>query len=100
MCGSERDARRALVVGGECGDALARSEVVHHDVLVAAVHHGQAPILGRDGEIGRTLEFLGQEMLREANTIGSKSADVDLARDVIALKGDIDRLKEQVANLE
>ena len=56
--------------------------------------------LGRDGEVGRTLEFLGQEMLREANTIGSKSADVDLARDVIALKGDIDRLKEQVANLE
>lgn len=56
--------------------------------------------LGRDGEIGRTLEFLGQEMLREANTIGSKSADVDLARDVISLKGDIDRLKEQVANLE
>jgi len=56
--------------------------------------------LGRDGEVGRTLEFLGQEMLREANTIGSKSADVDLARDVIALKSDIDRLKEQVANLE
>jgi uncharacterized protein (TIGR00255 family) len=56
--------------------------------------------LGRDGEVGRTLEFLGQEMLREANTIGSKSPDVDLARDVIALKGDIDRLKEQVANLE
>ena len=56
--------------------------------------------LGRDGEVGRTLEFLGQELLREANTIGSKSADVDLARDVIALKGDIDRLKEQVANLE
>jgi uncharacterized protein (TIGR00255 family) len=56
--------------------------------------------LGRDGEVGRTLEFLGQELLREANTIGSKSADVDLAKDVIALKGDIDRLKEQVANLE
>jgi uncharacterized protein (TIGR00255 family) len=56
--------------------------------------------LAQDGEIGRTLEFLGQEMLREANTIGSKSADVDLARDVIALKGDVDRLKEQVANLE
>ncbi len=54
-----------------------------------------------DGEpAGRTLDFLGQEMLREANTIGSKSSDVDLARDVIALKSDIDRLKEQVANLE
>ena len=51
-------------------------------------------------EVGRTLDFLTQEMLRETNTIGSKSADGDLARDVIALKSDIDRLKEQAANLE
>jgi len=56
--------------------------------------------LARDGEIGRTLDFLAQEMLREANTIGSKSADVAVTRAVIALKSDIDRLKEQVANLE
>jgi len=56
--------------------------------------------LERDGEIGRTLDFLAQEMLREANTIGSKSGDVAIARAVIELKSDIDRLKEQVANLE
>ena len=52
------------------------------------------------GEIGRTLDFLCQELLRETNTIGSKSGDVTLSRSVIALKSDIDRLKEQVANLE
>ena len=39
-------------------------------------------------------------MLREANTMGSKSQDVELARSVIALKSGIDRLKEQAANLE
>jgi uncharacterized protein (TIGR00255 family) len=56
--------------------------------------------LGGDGEVGRTLDFLAQEMLREVNTIGSKSADVAIARAVIELKSDVDRLKEQVANLE
>jgi len=56
--------------------------------------------LAGGGEVGRTLEFLAQEMLRETNTIGSKSQDVAIARSVIALKSDVDRLKEQVANLE
>jgi uncharacterized protein (TIGR00255 family) len=57
-------------------------------------------LLGKDGEIGRTLDFLAQELLREANTMGSKSQDTRLARSVIALKSNIDRLKEQAANLE
>ena len=52
------------------------------------------------GEVGRTLDFLAQEMHRETNTIGSKSQDTEIARRVIALKSDVDRLKEQVANLE
>jgi uncharacterized protein YicC (UPF0701 family) len=39
-------------------------------------------------------------MLRETNTIGSKSQDVEIARAVIALKADTDRIKEQVQNLE
>ncbi len=57
--------------------------------------------LGRDGvEVGRPLDFLAQEMLRETNTIGSKSQDVAISRAVIALKSAVDRLKEQVANLE
>jgi uncharacterized protein (TIGR00255 family) len=74
---------------------------INEEITRLAAHLDECEgYLGKDGEIGRTLEFLGQEMLREANTIGSKSPDVDLAKDVIALKGDIDRLKEQVANLE
>ena len=56
--------------------------------------------LAAKGEVGRTLDFLAQEMLRETNTIGSKSSDVTMARAVIALKADIERLKEQAANLE
>lgn len=49
---------------------------------------------------GRKLEFISQEMLREANTMGSKSGDAQLARDIIDIKSAIDRIKEQVQNAE
>ncbi len=54
----------------------------------------------REEPVGRTLEFLAQEMLREANTIASKSNDAVIARHVVEIKGLIDRLKEQVQNVE
>lgn len=49
---------------------------------------------------GRTLDFLAQEMLREANTIASKSADAGISRRTVEIKGAIDRIKEQAANVE
>jgi uncharacterized protein (TIGR00255 family) len=49
---------------------------------------------------GRRLEFLTQEMLREVNTIGSKSTDVDIARHVIEIKATIERLREMIQNVE
>jgi len=56
--------------------------------------------LGAGGTIGRRLEFLTQELGREANTIGSKSADPAIRTAVIDLKLEIDRMKEQAANVE
>jgi len=50
--------------------------------------------------VGRTLDFLTQEMLREANTIGSKSNDAQISRAMIEAKSAIDRIKEQVQNVE
>ena len=50
--------------------------------------------------VGRTLDFLSQEMLREANTMASKSPNADLARQIVDIKGAIDRIKEQVQNCE
>lgn len=50
--------------------------------------------------IGRTLDFLAQEMLREANTIASKSPDADISRRTVEIKGAIDRIKEQCQNVE
>jgi uncharacterized protein (TIGR00255 family) len=49
---------------------------------------------------GRKLDFITQEMLREANTIASKANDADIARYIVEIKGAIDRLKEQVQNVE
>jgi uncharacterized protein (TIGR00255 family) len=49
---------------------------------------------------GRKLDFITQEMLREANTIASKSNDALIAKAIVEIKGAIDRLKEQVQNVE
>jgi len=57
-------------------------------------------MLSKGGEIGRPLEFLAQEMLREVNTIGSKSSDREISQAVVLLKADVERIKEQVANIE
>lgn len=53
-----------------------------------------------DRPIGRTLDFLAQEMLREANTIASKSPDAGISRSIVEVKGAIDRIKEQAQNVE
>jgi len=50
--------------------------------------------------VGRRLDFLLQEMAREANTIGSKSQDVGIAHAVVELKAEIERMREQVQNVE
>jgi uncharacterized protein (TIGR00255 family) len=55
----------------------------------------------RTGEhAGRKLDFIAQEMLREANTIASKANDATIAKHIVEIKGSIDRLKEQVQNVE
>ncbi len=53
-----------------------------------------------DEHAGRKLDFITQEMLREANTIASKANDAQIARHIVEIKGAIDRLKEQVQNVE
>jgi len=50
--------------------------------------------------VGKRLGFVAQELLREANTIGSKANDVEISRRVVALKEEIDRVREQVENVE
>ncbi len=53
-----------------------------------------------DEPIGRKLDFLVQEINREANTIGSKAQDVEIAKRVIAVKAEVEKIREQVQNIE
>jgi uncharacterized protein (TIGR00255 family) len=54
----------------------------------------------QDVAVGRRLDFLLQELGREANTVGSKANDAPLAHDVVALKTELERIREQVQNVE
>ena len=56
--------------------------------------------LEADGEIGKKMDFLIQEMNREANTIGSKASDAQIAQYVVNLKSEIEKLREQIQNVE
>ncbi|MEO1304374.1 MAG: YicC/YloC family endoribonuclease [Pseudomonadota bacterium] len=69
------------------------------DRLTAHIARGQT-LVKSDGAIGRDLGFLAQELNREANTLCSKSAALDLTNTGLALKSVIDQFKEQAANVE
>ncbi len=64
--------------------------------------HGKqfTDLLHKEGPVGRTLEFLTQELGREWNTIGSKASDAEISRFVVEAKTSLDRLREQLANIE
>ena len=55
---------------------------------------------GSEGPVGKKLDFLVQEMNREANTIGSKCTDVAVARIVVDIKAELEKIREQVQNVE
>ena len=53
-----------------------------------------------DGSVGKTLDFLSQEILRELNTLGSKSRDLASTREILDMKSEIEKIREQVQNVE
>lgn len=57
-------------------------------------------MLTKGGAVGRKLDFLIQEFNREANTIGSKCNDIDITRTVVDIKAEIEKIREQVQNIE
>jgi uncharacterized protein (TIGR00255 family) len=69
-----------------------RNHVEHFRSIVASA--------GPDQMVGRRLDFLLQELGREANTVGSKANDASLAHDVVELKTELERIREQVQNIE
>jgi uncharacterized protein (TIGR00255 family) len=64
-------------------------------------HLAQFEIMLGGGEpVGRKLDFLMQEMNREANTIGSKASDIEIAGVVVEIKAELEKIREQIQNLE
>lgn len=59
-----------------------------------------ADLLQKDEPVGRSIEFLIQEIAREINTIGSKSSSIDVSKCALSLKNELERIREQVANVE
>lgn len=67
--------------------------------LKGHVAHGRE-IFGEEGPVGKKLDFLVQEMNREVNTTGSKSNDMYITERVLLLKNEVEKLREQVQNIE
>ncbi|MBQ4040331.1 MAG: DUF1732 domain-containing protein, partial [Oscillospiraceae bacterium] len=74
---------------------------VNEEIVRLRSHVSQLrDMLLSDEPVGRKLDFLVQELNREANTLGSKGNDSEMARIVIDLKAEIEKIREQVQNVE
>jgi uncharacterized protein (TIGR00255 family) len=77
-----------------------RSDIAEEVVRLAS-HLDQFQVIVSEPEsAGRKLEFLTQEMFREANTIGSKASDVAISRHVVEIKGALEKIRELIQNVE
>lgn len=92
-------AREVAIFAERCDVAEELSRLTGHVAQFRKAVNAETPA-GPAGSAGRKLDFIAQEMLREANTIASKANDAETARQVVAMKTAIDRIKEQVANVE
>jgi uncharacterized protein (TIGR00255 family) len=77
-----------------------RSDIAEEVTRLASHLEQFRDIINEPESPGRKLEFLTQEMFREANTIGSKAGDVEISRHVVEIKGTLERMRELVQNVE
>jgi uncharacterized protein (TIGR00255 family) len=77
-----------------------RSDIAEEVVRLASHLDQFQTIMNDPDSPGRKLEFLTQEMFREANTIGSKASDVEISRHVVEIKGALEKVRELVQNVE
>ena len=95
--GVEIDEQRILTEAAIFADKTAvAEETIRLRSHIAQMHE----MLESDAPIGRKLDFIVQEMNREANTIGSKVSDAELAHVVVDIKGEIEKIREQIQNIE
>jgi uncharacterized protein (TIGR00255 family) len=101
-----REQLRGLLGGGaaprlEQAAALVRDVDVHEELVRLESHLGQMRQALASGQpLGKRLDFMGQELMRETNTLGAKVNDAQAAQHVVAMKECIEKIREQVQNLE
>lgn len=94
---SRFDEQRVLTEVAVFADKIA----VDEETVRLRSHFAQLEKLSReDGPVGRKMDFLVQEMNREANTIGSKSQNTEIAYLVVDIKSEIEKIREQIQNIE
>ncbi|MEM5781261.1 MAG: DUF1732 domain-containing protein, partial [Lawsonibacter sp.] len=97
LSGTQVDPARILTEAAIFADKIA----VDEETVRLRSHIGQLrEMLSKGGATGRKLDFLIQEFNREANTIGSKCSDMDISRHVVDIKAEIEKIREQVQNIE
>ena len=97
LANTQLDPARILTEAAIFADKIA----VDEETVRLRSHIGQLrDMLAKGGATGRKLDFLIQEFNREANTIGSKCSDLEIARHVVDIKAEIEKIREQVQNIE
>ena len=97
LSNTQLDPARILTEAAIFADKVA----VDEETVRLRSHIGQLRhMLEQGGATGRKLDFLIQEFNREANTIGSQCSDIDIARHVVDIKAEIEKIREQVQNIE
>ena len=97
LSNTQLDPARILTEAAIFADKVA----VDEETVRLRSHIGQLRhMLEQGGATGRKLDFLIQEFNREANTIGSKCSDIDIARHVVDIKAEIEKIREQIQNME
>jgi uncharacterized protein (TIGR00255 family) len=77
-----------------------KSDTTEEIVRLRSHIHQFGDLIKSDETAGRKIDFLIQEMIREVNTIGSKSSDLEISRNIVEIKSELTRLREQVQNIE
>ena len=97
LSNAQLDPARILTEAAIFADKVA----VDEETVRLRSHIGQLrEMLSKGGATGRKLDFLIQEFNREANTIGSKCSDIEIAGHVVDIKAEIEKIREQVQNIE
>jgi len=80
---------------------FAEKSNITEEIVRLRSHLGQMQeLLGSDEAVGKKMDFIAQEMFREANTISVKASDYNVSREIIGIKSELEKIREQIQNIE